>query len=232
MSTRFIFNDIPFSPDIDKLSLTPHFAAIDITDEGREAWSLAAKIVRPKATIIEVGIEHDDHGKVVSIGGLPADSTVLDRNLSGVHRAFIYAATCGREIYNIPDNNDDEIKALLFTFRIMALGAAIEFAGTKVREIYGIEKTAQMNPGSLPEWPITEQKTVFTLLGTAADDIGVSLGDNMFMNPMESSSGIIFAAEHDYKNCMACTRFDCIGRQAPYDPKIAAEIRGKQNCLY
>ena len=96
----------------------------------------------------------------------------------------------------------------------------------QIRERWNIPKLADMNPSSLPEWPITEQTKIFALLGDPQAEIGVTLGENFFMYPTETSSRLAFETDRDYKNCMVCTRARCVGRRAPYNAELAKELRG------
>ena len=223
----FIYRDILFQPEISALEHSAFFSG-DLEDETIVAlWEKAVRTARPKAMVAQVEITHDTDGKVTHIGDQPVCSAVLDKNLAGLHRAFAYIATCGTELTALCDESADlDSKALVFSVRMLALRAAIEFATAHVKETYGIPKLAMMNPGSLPEWPITEQTKLFALLENAEAEIGVTLGEHMFMYPTESSSGLMFETDHDYKNCMVCTRLDCVGRQAPYDEAMAKELRG------
>jgi hypothetical protein len=74
-----------------------------------------------------------------------------------------------------------------------------------------------MNPGSLAEWPIGEQKLLFGLLGKVEELIGVQLTDSFLMLPIKTVSGIRFPKEGTYENCQLCPRQKCPGRKARYD---------------
>lgn len=224
-SRHLIFDDIPFEPDLSALETGAFFSG-DISDALIvSAWEEATRVVRPKAVVSCVDVQHGDDGNVVSVGGQPVNSVVLNNNLGKLHRVFAYVATCGTEIAVLDRGSDPDVRSALTTFRMLALRAAIAYATGKVQTEYNIRKLAMLNPGSLPEWPITEQTKLFAMIGNAEDATGVKLGTNMFMTPMESSSGLMFETEHDYKNCMVCTRLDCIGRQAEYDGELAKQYR-------
>ena len=76
-----------------------------------------------------------------------------------------------------------------------------------------------MNPGSLPDWPISQQRPLFDLVGKAAE-IGVHLTDSYLMRPLKSVSGILFATDVTYENCQLCPVERCPNRRAPYDPTL------------
>jgi len=80
-----------------------------------------------------------------------------------------------------------------------------------------------MSPGSLADWPITQQTQLFTLLGDVEGAIGVQLTDSFLMVPMKSVSGMHFPTEISFHSCSLCPRKECPGRSAPYDEHLWAE---------
>ena len=89
-----------------------------------------------------------------------------------------------------------------------------------------------MNPGSLPDWPITEQAKLFSLLGDVKALIGVTLTESMLMLPTKSVSGVYFETERNFENCELCARENCPGRRKPFDEaKYGELLRGIDNLL-
>ena len=80
-----------------------------------------------------------------------------------------------------------------------------------------------MAPGSLADWPITQQQQLFSLFGDVEAKIGVRLTDSFLMLPMKSVSGVYFPTETSFESCRLCPRKVCPGRRAPYDPKLWEE---------
>ena len=74
-----------------------------------------------------------------------------------------------------------------------------------------------MSPGSLADWPLQEQRQLFTILGNTWDTVGVRLTDSLLMVPIKSVSGIRFPTESSFESCQLCPRAQCPGRRAPYD---------------
>ena len=223
-----VFAEIPFTAEVEDLDKNGLFEEDLQSEEVIEILKTAIGMARPKAVVLPVDVVHDEEGKVLSVGGQTMDSVILDKNLKDLHRGFLFVATCGQELEEFAQNisRDDNTWYLLYQLRLLALGAARNHMLEQVKQRFDIPKLAAMNPGSLPEWPITEQKKVFAILGEDAEKIGVKLGDNMFMMPLENSSGLLFETEKAYQNCMICTRLDCVGRHAPYDPELAEKFRG------
>lgn len=220
MELRFI--EIKFHPNVetlrDKLGLGQD------SDEAEDFVGLLEKALpyaRPKAALGTAVIDSiDESGKVV-IEGVEFHSPLLAKNLEGIRNAWPYLATCGRELYEFTQSIPDP-------FERFWLDAVMQQALTEVRaamtqlladELYE-GKTAAMGPGSLEEWPISQQKPLFRLLGEAPEKCGVTLTDTMLMLPNKSVSGIFFPNEHGYVNCRLCPRENCPNRKAPYDQEF------------
>jgi hypothetical protein len=84
-----------------------------------------------------------------------------------------------------------------------------------------------MSPGSLADWPITQQEELFSIFGNVEDLIGVKLTESFLMVPLKSVSGIYFPTEIEFVSCQLCPREVCSGRRAPYDPDLAKKYREK-----
>lgn len=220
----YIFDSIPFAADIAVLDADPMFGGSSEDPAVAALWETAVQAARPKAIVACVDVLHNGD-RVSEVGGQPVNSIVLDNSLGGLHRAFAYVATCGTELNDWNPGGNGDAKDALRTLRMLALRAALEYASRQIRERFQITKLAAVNPGSLPEWPLSEQKKLFAMLGDVQGMTGVTLGTSMFMSPVESSSGLWFETEREYQNCMVCTRLDCIGRRAPYDEKLAKRYR-------
>jgi hypothetical protein len=102
----------------------------------------------------------------------------------------------------------------------MALLAAGDTLLSHLQETYQLGKTSSMNPGSLEDWPITAQTSLFKLLGNPEQAIGVKLLDSMLMIPNQTVSGIYFVSDSDFSNCELCPRENCSHRQDPYDQNL------------
>jgi hypothetical protein len=97
---------------------------------------------------------------------------------------------------------------------------AIDFFKNHLVEYYQLGQLSRMSPGSLADWPIEEQRPLFSLLGNTKDLIGVHLTSSLMMVPTKSVSGIIFPTEFDFTSCQLCPREVCPGRKAAYDKDL------------
>jgi hypothetical protein len=151
-------------------------------------------------------------------------SRVLTVNLKKVHRVFPFVVTCGVELDEVPGAADDPLTEYwLDELRIMALGAASAHLRRQIEERYRPGKITSMSPGSLKDWPLTQQRELFSALGDVEGAIGVKLTESFLMWPMKSVSGVYFQTETSFESCQLCPREDCPGRRAPYDERLWQE---------
>lgn len=74
-----------------------------------------------------------------------------------------------------------------------------------------------MNPGSLEDWPISEQKVLFILFKDCGKVIGVELTESFLMVPVKSVSEICFPTETSFESCQLCPRKNCLSRRVAYN---------------
>lgn len=216
-----IIEDIPFELNIDSL-----MKRLRVQENSRYADNLltlvhdAQEIVKPKALFKTVYIEakYDDH---VVINGIELKSRVLRVNLEEAHRVFPFVATCGMEIEDWARSIDDFMKSFWAeTIKDIALRSAMKALNKHIDEYYSPGLTSRMSPGSLKDWPIGEQRTLFSILGDTKESIGVQLTGSLMMIPTKSVSGILFPTEVSFESCQLCPRENCPGRRVPYDKDL------------
>jgi hypothetical protein len=186
---------------------------LDMLDHARE-------IGRPKAMYRVAGIEEKFESGVV-IEGISMESRIMAVNLKDVNRVFAYLVTSGRELYDWKMSFEDMLDSYYADeINQMALRTAEKYLLDHLKSTYQLGKTASMNPGSLEDWPITAQQSLFELLGDPLQAIGVELLDSMLMLPNQTVSGIRFVSEEGYSNCELCPREVCPHRRTPYNPEL------------
>jgi len=157
----------------------------------------------------------------VAIEGQTFTSSVLKKNLEKVERVFPYVITIGSALEENASAMDDLLmQYYLETTADIALGLGNQYLEKHLKKHYGLEKISSMSPGSLPNWPITEQKPLFSLIGNTEKLIGVRLTDSMLMLPRKSISGIVFPTEVTFLSCQLCSRERCEERKAPLDEAL------------
>ena len=208
--------NIPFEINDSQCLLSLKF--LEGSSEAEEAVLLlkeACFIARPKAVYIEAYIESRTEDAVV-IDGQTFNSRLLSINTKSTHRLFPYIATCGIEIEQWAGSITDPLKAY-FSDMIMqlALKSAVNGLVKHLTEKRLRGKLSCMNPGALKDWPISEQKKLFSLF---TNTVGVKLTDSFLMIPVKSSSGIYFTSDKKFENCELCPRENCPSRRAAYRP--------------
>lgn len=210
--------DIPFELDSDILLSHVHLDrnsddANDVLAMAHDAFSIG----RPKAMYQVAFVTHTGD-KTVEIDGVEFTSRILRVNLDTVHRVFPYMATCGAELQQWSDQYDDMLQVYWAdVIKEMALACATGAMQRDLQIRYLLGPVAMMNPGSLPDWPIKEQKPFFQLFGDAISNVGIELSSSYLMTPNKSVTGIHYSMVDSFESCQLCPREDCPGRRAPYD---------------
>lgn len=217
---------IDFAKLLERVRLKPDSKEVD--DLKRMA-NEAHVVGRPKALyrVSFIDSKGEDH---VVIDGITLKSRVLRVNLDQAHRVFPFVATCGRELDDWSNSIPDMLRRYWAEMiKEMALRCAIKAIYDHIVENYRPGKTSRMNPGSLADWPIEEQRSLFSVLGNTEETTGVQLTDSLLMIPTRSVSGLIFPTEVSFESCQLCPREKCPGRRAPYDRGLYDRKYRKQN---
>jgi hypothetical protein len=185
----------------------------------RELMKQIVPIAKPKA-LYKVAYIDNKEGDSVVIDGIVFQSHVLRMNLDKVERVFAYIATCGNELDSFDAEGDVIKNFCIDAIRTVAVGVAVNYLHNHVKSRYALGKTAHMNPGSLKDWPITQQKQLFSLFEGNEQMIGVKLTEGCMISPMKSVSGFLYTSEVKFENCQLCPRENCIGRRAPYSIEL------------
>ena len=201
-----------------KLRARPGNTAIE---EGvREMLEMVRPVVNARA-VYECAYVEDKQEDSVSICGFRFTSRVLRVNLDPVGRAFPYIVTCGREADAVKAPENDVMNAfLLDAIKEAAVQSAYRYLREYLTGKFALGQVSAMAPGSLKDWPITQQKELFAIFGDVEKLIGVRLTPSFLMMPIKSVSGILFPTEIRFESCQLCPREDCIGRRAPYKPEL------------
>ncbi|MCR4435556.1 MAG: vitamin B12 dependent methionine synthase [Clostridiales bacterium] len=186
----------------------------------------ANSIAKPKA-IYKMAFVDKIEGDDVFINGTKFHSRVMKSNLEGIGRVFAYSATCGTEIEEWSKGFDNLMEKYWANgIKEIVLFHAMEAMMKHLQDVFEVGKMASMNPGSLPDWPVTEQKPLISILGDLKETIGVTLTKGLMLVPVKSVTGILFPNETGYENCKLCTKKDCPGRRAPFDAQLYREKLG------
>lgn len=188
----------------------------DFEDEFMDIFNECVAVSDPAYAYTTCDVSQDE--KYTCIGGERFDSRVMLVNFKGVTKAYPYVSTCGRALYDLAKTKDDPLERFwvdgiaeqtLYKCNALTLKDVKEFAGS--------DKIFSMNPGSLADFPLTNQRPLFSLLGDVEKLIGAWLTDSCLILPYKSCSGFYFESEHHFVNCALCPREGCPNRRAPFD---------------
>jgi hypothetical protein len=185
--------------------------------------AIAQVLVEPKV-LYKVCYIEEKLVEGVIIEGLHLRSKVLRKNLDKIERVFPFVITIGSKYSERLEACSDLLeKFYLDTIGNVALNQVRLELKNHLKAEFAVEKTAFMAPGSLPDWPIDEQKPLFELLGDVEAAVGVKLTESLLMLPAKSVSGIYFPTETTFFSCQLCPRERCDSRKAIYNEKLARE---------
>ena len=214
------------SPDL-------HFTAADILEKMgmprdhkfgekiAEFLKKAEVIAKPKAFYMKMKIEKRTEDSV-TIGGQTFQSIALAKNLTNVDTVYPYLCTCGSELAEYAIGLDDILEqyafdAIMEMYRKEVLVAMMGVLSDSLEEV---GQTSAVNPGSLIDWPISEQQKLFAVFGENAEKIGVTLSDSCIMSPIKSVSGIRYQTDKAFHNCQLCQKKVCPDREDPFNREL------------
>ena len=221
-----LLDRIPFSIEAETVikAMRVRKLTANVENMVREMLEQAREIARPKAAYLVAPVHHIDEYSV-EIGGARFTSRVLSKCLSGLNRVFPCICTCGREIDAWAPPPADMMRGYcLDIIKTHALFAAMQYLDNHLKETYSPGTLTHMNPGEFEDWPITQQKQLFSLFGDTGNLLGVTLSPECVMRPLKSRSGIYFANEEGFQSCQFCPMKKCPGRRARYEPEKLKEF--------
>jgi len=181
-----------------------------------EFIALARGLIRPRA-IYETAFIGAKGERTVEVAGIIFDSLVLRKNLEGVHKVFPYIITIGPVLERFASAQGDLLEQYnLEEMAHIAMESAAGWLSHRLETSFGVTGLANMSPGSLEDWPLTEQTKLFSIFGDTERLIGVRLTDSFLMVPRKSISGILFPSEEGFMSCQLCDRGHCPSRKAAY----------------
>ena len=208
-----------------QLRFDPVRAGFDSLDE---LIALAQGLIHPRAVYEAAYIGAKGEG-TVDVAGVTFESPILRKNLDGANKVFPYIITVGPELERAASAQDDLLKQYyLEEMANMALESAAGWLGGQLEARYGVTGLANMSPGSLEDWPITEQTKLFSIFGDTEKAVGVRLTDSMLMLPRKSISGILFPSEEGFVACQLCERERCPGRKAAFDRNVVRTSKARK----
>jgi len=196
-----------------RLRFDPAKAAMDDLDR---LIALAQGLIDPRSVYAVAFVGARGEGSV-EVAGVMFQSPLLRRILEASNKVFPYIITVGLELERAAAAQGDLLRQYyLEEMANIALENAAAGLAARLEEQYRLGPLSSLSPGSLEDWPITEQTKLFSLLGDTERLVGVRLTDSTLMVPRKSVSGILFPSEEGFVACQLCDREHCPGRKAPW----------------
>lgn len=190
-----------------------------------ELLALAGSLIHLRAAyeVSYTGAKGED---TVEVAGVTFRSRILRRNLDQAQKVFPFIMTAGPALEAAASASGDLLKQYyLEEMANIALENGALWLSERLKTRYGFPGLASMDPGSLEDWPITEQPKLFSIFGDTERLVGVRLTESMLMLPRKSISGIFFPSEEGFTSCQLCDRDTCPARRAPYDEVMAINYK-------
>ncbi len=214
---------IPVDMDLEEIKTRLHAEKSGDWSHIKTLIDQAQSLISAKA-VYKVCYIESKHEDVIIIDGKSLKSRVLRKNLNDVERIFPYVVTIGNRLEEKMRACTDLLKKYyLDTIGNVALIATQKYLKDQLRSRYALDGISYMSPGSLKDWAIEEQRSLFSILGDVESSIGVRLNETLVMIPNKSLSGIYFPTEIPFYSCQLCQREDCSARKAPFDKNLARE---------
>jgi len=214
---------IPVSLDFEEIKRRLHMEQRGDWGPGQSLIETAQSLISAKAAYKVCFIEAKREGAIV-IDGIRLTSKVLRKNVDKAERVFPYVITIGNKLEEKSRACEDLLEQYyLDTIGNVALHLARKYLEDHLLSTYALGGLSYMSPGSLHDWPIENQRPLFSILGDVEASIGVRLEENFLMIPTKSLSGIYFPTEIRFYTCQLCPRKDCEARRAAYDENLARE---------
>lgn len=222
--TTYILDTFPFNFDrealLEGLRIRPGTSRAEEFDEFLVQAQATAqpKVIYRVAFIDEKGQNH------ITVDGIQLRSKVLRVNLEPVHRVFPYVVTCGNELEAWQQATEDALHRFwIDAIKEQALEMAFAAFDQHLNQTFEPGPVSSMNPGSLEDWPLSQQTPLFALLGDVEAAVGVRLTESFLMLPNKTVSGMAFPTETSFASCQLCPRAVCPNRRATYEPELMAE---------
>jgi cobalamin-dependent methionine synthase I len=212
-----VFKDIEFKVDYEelysrlKIRKKEHF-----TDQITRLVEEAQDLVKPKG-IYKVAYIDKKGDDFIIVDGVKLTSKVLRQNVDKINKLFVFLVTCGVEAAEWASSKTDILDDFFAdAIQEYACRLASRVLSAEIDEKYKLENPSTMNPGSLGDWSIEQQKPLFEILEGKNKEISTSLTDSFLMQPTKSVSGIRFSSDVAFCNCQMCPREDCPTRMTEY----------------
>jgi cobalamin-dependent methionine synthase-like protein len=214
---------IPLILDLEEIKKALHIKRTGDKAQVQNLLDIAKPLINAMA-VYKISYLDERLADTVIIEGIRFKSGVLRKNLDKVGRVFPHVVTIGMGIEERVNDCDDLLEQYyLDMIGNIALIKARKYLESRLLSQFGLDQISYMSPGSLEDWPLEQQRPLFSLLGDVEGSIGVKLNKSLLMIPGKSVSGVYFPKEVTFYSCQLCPRERCEGRKALYTEELARE---------
>ncbi len=219
MGDRQLLTKLDWSVEYE-LALKKLHVIEDDEEDFREIYDKTVQLIQPVAYIGKEDIVSND-GHTITIGNVGFTSRVVCVNLQNNRTVYPYVCTSGRAAYEYACSlrNDPLFEYWANMLCEFALRSYMVSFNAFVRKYMNSEKIRSLNPGSVIDWPISQQVPLFELLGGVTEKTGIFLEKSFLMRPVKSSSGIFYSSQKHFTSCSLCSMQNCPNRRAAFDPE-------------
>ena len=219
-----ILDNIPTDLPLGEIRRQLHLKKDERWEEVKQLIEEARPLIHSQA-VYKVSFIDERLGDTLIIDGVSFKSEILQKNLANVERVFPFVITIGKQLQETAKERDDLVKMYYFdVIANVALSAGRKYLEKRLQATYKLNGMSFMSPGSLPNWPIEQQRPLFSLFGNQETPIGVRLNNSCLMIPAKSVSGVYFPTEVHFSSCQLCDRRNCASRKAAYNQKVVDEF--------
>jgi hypothetical protein len=178
--------------------------------EFKELLKRASAVARPKAAYMVCEAINLSE-KEVSINNIHFTSGLLSNNIHGT--VYPFAATAGNELTEFASCISGTLRQFWMEYiQNMVLYSAVSALESNLPQ----PNLSCMNPGSLSDWGIEQQRELFTLLGGIPPALGIRLNQDCLIKPLKSITGIYFYSDVPFCNCSLCDKENCPTRRTDF----------------
>jgi hypothetical protein len=221
-----VFLDLDFDLDVHDVAkqIKMRTGDADMTGVATDFINAVKPVARPRAVYRPLKVDSLDDASF-EIDGTSFNSRVLGKLLEKDSYVFPFIVTIGPELDNLALSQNDMLgRYRLDTVKTMVLGAAGRVFEQHLKNKYPVKRLTHINPGELDDWPITQQRPLFSLFSGAVEKLGVRLTEGCMIKPVKSRAGIYFANDDGFETCRLCKQLRCPGRRAGFDAAVLARM--------
>ena len=161
----------------------------------------AANAMHPAAAYTEVILDHAD-GDSIQSNQTQIGSSLFVNNCHAGDKVYPCLVTVGKEMDAFATELDDPMLSYLqgILMNLCLDDALLSIAEEILKEHPG-KKLMMVKPGVAGICELTQQQSILSLLGDAAQTLGVTASDKGFLTPGYSSTALLFFSESGAEPC-------------------------------